>query len=374
MVRKGVETIMSELIPWGQKKGPDLEFLGRDNLERPEKIGREVVAMLNAEGGTVWVGLREEKGRAVAVEPIADAETERRRLRDYLADTIEPLPADEIDVCIQDADVTEKILSVHVRPWESRRPYAHLERGGRFLVVRIGDRTRPMAREEIFGERGVLRDRAEGGLAGAVRRLLEQRERLQASGAQLLHVALRPGRELDLDIAGPDLADLLQEPRRTGNRRAGWIFRDVEARPDGELIFQAPLGSLHFKGEPKEIWSTALLELPVSACRIARAVYEGKLQPADVLAADLALIGARGWKLRPGSSAAVGPRTRSAEFDAAEDLVLERPLVFTFGELAAQPDRCGYRLVERVYEAFGYRRDAIPREFDARVGRLVLSE
>jgi hypothetical protein len=209
---------------------------------------------------------------------------------------------------------------------------------------------------------------------GAVNQLLAQRERIQTSGTQTLHLALRPGRELSLDPTSPDLADILREPRRTGNRRVGWIFRDIEARPDGELIFRAPLGSLHFKGEPKEIWPTALLEFPVSACRIARVVYEETLQPADAIVADLALIGARGWKLRPGSSAAIGPRTRMAEFDAAEDLVLERPLVFSFGELASQPDRCGYRLVERVYEAFGYRREAIPREFDAKAGRLVLSE
>jgi hypothetical protein len=53
---------------------------------------------------------------------------------------------------------------------------------------------------------------------------------------------------------------------------------------------------------------------------------------------------------------------------------LESPLIFRFSEICALDDRCGYRRVERVYEAFGYRRDAIPKEFDSASGRLVLPE
>jgi len=365
---------MNEPIPFGEAEGLRLEFMGRDALGRPETIAREVVSMLNSDRGTVWIGLREEKGRAVAVEPISDAETESIRLRDYLVDTIEPMPSDEILVRTQAADGEGRILRVDIRSGSSQRPYAHLENGGRFLLVRIGNRTRPMAREEFLGDRGLIRDQAEEGFARAARRLREERESLQASGLQTVQLAIFPARELDLDLASPDLADILRDPRRTGSRRVGWTFHDAEARPSGELIFRAPLGALHLKGEPQEIWPTALLELPVSACRVARAVYEGRLAPEDMLVTDLALIGARGWKLRPGSPAAIGPRTRSTTFDAAADLVLERPLVFSFKELSSLPDRCGYRLVERVYEAFGYRWNAIPREFDVRAGRLVLSE
>lgn len=39
-----------------------------------------------------------------------------------------------------------------------------------------------------------------------------------------------------------------------------------------------------------------------------------------------------------------------------------------------EPDRCGFRLVRRVYRAFGLRESDIPSEFDRRVGRLILPE
>jgi hypothetical protein len=53
---------------------------------------------------------------------------------------------------------------------------------------------------------------------------------------------------------------------------------------------------------------------------------------------------------------------------------LDTPLVFKAEEIEAEPDRCGCRLVERVYEGFGLGRDAIPREFDQEAGRLLLEE
>src|SRR6185295_20094854 len=83
--------------------GPHLEFKGIDALKDPEKIAREVVAMLNAQGGKVWVGLREEDGRAVAVEPIADPEREKGRLLNYLVDTIEPAISNSmVNIEVQD--------------------------------------------------------------------------------------------------------------------------------------------------------------------------------------------------------------------------------------------------------------------------------
>jgi len=341
---------------------------------RPETIGREVVSMLNAGGGRVWIGLREEKGRAVGVEPIADAETERQRLRDYLMDTIEPLPlADEIEVGLSGAESEGQILSVRAGSWAMRRPYAHLQRGGRFFFIRMGDRTRPMRWDELFRDSGVLREGAETGIEAAMYQVVEERQALQKAGEQVLWLSLRPARHLHLDL-DPERLLGLREPRATGNRAVGWNFREVEARNGGALVFRAPLGALYFKGDEREIWPAALLEYPVSAFRIARRIYEGVLEEADLIAADLALIGARGWKLRPGSQRAAGYRPPAAELGDLADAVLERPLVLTYGELAAHPDRGGYRLIERVYEVFGFRRDAIPREYDPASGRLVLPE
>jgi hypothetical protein len=62
------------------------------------------------------------------------------------------------------------------------------------------------------------------------------------------------------------------------------------------------------------------------------------------------------------------------EYTTGDDLAWEDPLVFSLQEVIEEPDRCGFRLVRRVYEAFGFYEDAIPKEFDRKTGRLVLPE
>ena len=108
--------------------------------------------------------------------------------------------------------------------------------------------------------------------------------------------------------------------------------------------------------------------------RLARLVYEGELGHDDKVAADLMLLGLRGWSLRPNSPGGFHRLNSPHTFTDATDLVWDKPLLFEAQELADEPDRCGYRLVERVYEAFGFRREAIPREFDEASGRLLLPE
>ena len=120
-----------------------------------------------------------------------------------------------------------------------------------------------------------------------------------------------------------------------------------------------------------------LLEYPVSAFRLARVFLEESRTSVGVnILADLAFFGIRGWKLRPGSI--VGNRSRfndPIEYpEAEEDLTWTKPLIFHLGELMKEPDRCGFRLVRRVYEAFGYREDEMPREYDRESDRLVLPD
>ena len=44
---------MTDRVPLGEKEDLHREFKSRDALKKPEIIAREVVAMLNADGGTV---------------------------------------------------------------------------------------------------------------------------------------------------------------------------------------------------------------------------------------------------------------------------------------------------------------------------------
>lgn len=382
---------MSEAIPLGAKENERLEFKGRTAVEKPEILGRAVVAMLNARGGTVWIGLRDEGDRAVAIEPIEDPDQVQRRLLDYLVDAIEPAPSElEIRLCQVPTD-SGIILRVDAKPQASHRPYALLRSGGRVFVTRVADRIRPMTREEILT--GSTKPAPSNQTQQALGKVLADRAEAQRERGESFWLRLEPTEEMELDIQAQLLEDLLQEPRLSGNREAGWNFArrlhrptvgknklitnpsdlgQVELRRDGGLVFRLPLRRLHWKGEdPREIWPFVLLEYPISAFRIAQKIYEDKLQGPVV--ADLALFGISGWKLRPGS-----PDSwffaEPATFSESTDLTWERPLVFSVEEIDTQPDRCGLRLVERVYEAFGLRREAVPREFDRESGRLVLPE
>lgn len=384
---------MSDLIPLGMKEDFHLEFKAQAALGTPEDIAREVVAMLNAEGGEVWIGLREEGGRAVAIDPIPDPDREETQLRDYLIDKIEPSPSVK-EVKILRAETTEGILfRLKLTPAGNHKPYALLKKGGgRHYIIRIGERLRPMTREELifsFKEGGGKKDKVEQ----ASTRLLEIRGGALAQHRSLLWLGIRPVSDLELDLQDPALEKYLQEPELTGNRQMGWNFckfnyrprlqkeklvtrpeelRAVEFWKDGTLLFQVPLESLFWKGERNEIWPYALVEHPVSAFRMARKIYEGKFSANDYIVADLALTGIGGWTLRPNSPGTWGFLSERM-YSEESDLLWEKPLVFSFQEVEAD-DSCAFRLIERVYEAFGLRRDAIPQEFDRQTGRLILPE
>jgi hypothetical protein len=384
---------MAGNIPLGEKESLHQEFKGREALKRPEGIAREVVAMLNAQGGVVWVGLRDDDHRAVEVEPIPGAERERRRLRDYLVDTIEPSPAgDEVAVEVVAVDRGE-ILRVEAHPKPDRLPYAHLKESGRWFVVRISNRTRPMTREEIFGS-----PQADTARDAAVLEILKERKRIQEAAGEKLWLALKPVPDVELDLHDRRLKALLLDPALTDNRRSGWSFstfgeeprvrqgrlvatdeqgpRTVEIRRDGFLSCSVLLKSLWWKGEASEISPRALWEYTLSALRLAGKIYSDHLGATAWIVADLSLIGVKGWKLRAGSprSGTINFNLRPKEFVEADDFLLAKPLVFSGRDLLQEPDRCGARLLERVYEAFGYGWEAFPPEYDQETGRLIFSE
>jgi Putative DNA-binding domain len=387
---------MSRKLPLGRKEDFHLEFKGNEALREPEKIAREVVAFLNAEGGEVWVGLREENGRAVAVEPIADPDQEQRRLLDYLIETVEPVPAGEIQVEVVEAEGEGPVLRVEARPDEARRPYACLRKGGRHFVIRIADRIRPLSREEILGQ---APRSDEAFLDRALELIREERNDRQEQRVEVLWLRLEPAtppREVDLDLQDRRLEELLTDSSRSGNRRDGWSFSRflqrprlrvgrlttsgeeepfrVELRREGGLLFVSPLSGLHWQGQSKEIWPLALCELPVSALRIAGAVYQDRIPPDRQIVVDLALIGIQGWTLRPGTPGRGFEFMASnpARIEGDDDFLLDRPLIVRTGDLVENPDAIGYRLIERVYEAFGFRREQMPQVFDPVTRRLVL--
>lgn len=79
---------------------------------------------------------------------------------------------------------------------------------------------------------------------------------------------------------------------------------------------------------------------------------------------DLALFGVGGWTLRPHSVRSIRYAFRRSEPFSEPDLVWDEPLRFHWEEIAEHPDRCGFRLVQGVYAAFGFYEDEIPENFD----------
>jgi hypothetical protein len=378
---------MSDSIPLGQRESQRLEFKGADALKDPEKIAREVVAMLNAEGGEVWVGLREEEGRAVAVEAIPNAEAEKRRLLDYLVDTIEPpLSGNEVDVEPRD-EGEGAVLRIVAAPDPARRPYAFLRKGGRHFVIRIKDRIRGMTRDELLA-----RNQGPQALESAEGKMREEKGAILERDGGLFWLRLQPVSEVEIEPRKQ--RDLLIDPELSGNRRGGWNFanadrspvilpdklvtapevrRRVEIRRDGGVVFEVPLEDLSH-GREKELSPTALLEFPVSAFRLAKAIYGGKLKPGDPVLADLMVLGVRGWILRGGTPGQAIALNTPHKYDSSDDLIWESPLRFDFAEIDASPDGCAYRLVRRVYEAFDFNESAIPGWFNRQSRRLVLPE
>src|SRR6185312_14495188 len=269
-------------------------------------------------------------------------------------------------------------LCIETMPSSDRKPYAFLRKGGRFYVTRVGARIRPMTRDEIFSRRSTDRD---GGIGLAEKKILSAREEVLASGRQVLWLRFEPGRQVSLDIQASSLNQVIQDPRASGNIPAGWHFsqfltqppiqpdvlvaddqlRRVEVGRNGGLVFSALLEALEmpafrraFRLEENEIFPPAFVEYIVSAFKMARVIYLDLLHPQDAVVVDLILTGARGLKLRAG----VYSQVKALQ---SEDFVLTKPLRFPFREIAEDSESCGYRLIERVYEAFGLRREDIPK-------------
>ncbi len=382
---------MSTAIPLGRPESNKLEF--KSSESRPVDIAREVVALLNATGGEIWWGVKEAGGKAASEDPFLDGESRKRDLQNHLIDTIEPSPTMPGEVKL---DLVPTIAPGHVMRIKvarlQRGPAAQMKDQGRRYWIRVGDRVRTMSREEIasrFGAKGHSRDEAETGL-------LTDRQRVQRTRRPGFWMKIQPVPELDsqtFDVNDRKLWRLLMDPAATGNRSAAWNFvlelrqpvvsssglrhgdgddSYVQVKRNGAIEFRATLDRLHWKRPEPEIWPYALIEFPVSLMRLAAKLVESKGPEVTHVLVDFAFIGMRGRTLRPGSPRYPAIGTRKPEAFADDDLVPDKPFRFDRDELINAPDRCGLRLVTRIYEGFGFDADAIPPEFDQGSGTLVI--
>jgi hypothetical protein len=404
-------------IPLGKREGLHLEFKAAEALKDPEKIAREVVGMLNAEGGEVWIGLREEDGAAVAVEEIPDPEVSRQSLRDFLVDTLEPSPSPqelELDLV---SSTKGSVLRLSIKPDPSRKPYAFLRKTGRSFWIRIADRLRVMDREEI--RESFLRSKPdEGELRRAEETLKSELGALQREASRdrvgIFWLRILPVPSFSLDLDALQGSNVLFDPKESENRRVGKTFFQVYGPQGGSprrrsnrvvlessdeatlaidrhegVELRLPLEALHAGHEPgasKPLYWLTLLETPISVFRLLsrmlriESIWEEPLATAELFVCSIALFGLEGWTLRPFS-----PNLRYIEGwgnyllqkprpSSDQDFILAKPLAFPLGEVRDHPDRCGFKLIARVYEAFGFGLNDMPREFDQQIGRLILPE
>ncbi len=374
-------------IPLGEREGQHLEFKAAEIVRNPESIAKSVVALLNAEGGDLWIGLHEQNEYATGLDPVPDAEAAARSIRDHVLDTVEPAPSGkEVSIEVVRHESGARVVRVRVEPIRDRVPYAYVRGTARHFVVRVGSRVRPMERDEILRE-----SPGEPALANVERKLLAESGREEGLTVRVQPLTDRPRL---LEVA--DFSDLLMYGEKSGNRRAetgAWTFankwqnpahepgrlvqktgtmKSVTLAQDGSMSLHVARNHLRhegLQGAVDDVYPFAVLEYPTSVIRLAATVYAKAGVECREVMAHLALVGIRGWTLRPGSPRLVVFR-ESTRFQ--EDDFVGRLHRFRMQELREQPDRCAAALWQEVYWAFGYGPADWPPEYDAATGRLAI--
>jgi len=395
-------------LPLGRRESAELEFKGSDAIGDLAIIGRAAVALLNAAGGALWIGIEESEGIAVKAPGLTNAEPERRRILDYLVDSIEPPPThEEIDATLVAVDETCKRQAVRLRltPRDGRRPYALVRRHARHYLKRFDARARYMTRAELEEDFGKDRQPQAVAVEELRNRLRARRGELQRAGRSILWFYAGTPSPLDLDLQDERYRHLFTSAAASNNRAAGWnaitLYREPDLSQDrlqqngmtlwrnGSLELEVPIENLHWKGEENEIYPFAFIEYTVSTFRLAGVVYRdalepgGVLQPKSLVLADLGLFNGSAWRLRPHSPRSIGYLRDEIVADAlmqgpgdseVRDVLLHQPHPFFVHEVIEEPDRCAFRIVREVYQALGYTEDKIPAEFDRTTGRLELGD
>lgn len=375
----------------GKPEDDQLEFKDAEVMRRPIKVARDVVGFLNADGGVVWIGVKEEQGRAVALQPFENPHLARRSVLDHLIGVVEPAFS-QSEVKVEDV---EGLIRVIVRRG-ANRPYA-VRDGGRHYLIRVDDRLNEMTREQI-GEEFRKADRATRQDVLDLQKHLHS-ARQEALATESLWLRLAPLPQLTIDFYDKTIEQLLRtwltDPGSTGNRRSGWNFVNDLRRPqvkgralqhgdeedfkrttitnEGELTFVVALSALtNLARASNRFEPYALLEYPVSVFRLMSKL----LQLPGVDAEGTKVIGAfsmngiRGWVLSPGSPRQPirwpGPKT----YEGKELWIPPEWLELDAKLLRDEPDRCALQLIRLVYGELGFEEDAIPAEFDRSRGVL----
>jgi hypothetical protein len=421
---------MSEpIVPLGQLEDQRLEFKSAkeiDALSRSKSdLGRTVVAMLNANGGVVWIGLAERDGRAADVENIANPSRARDAVENHLSSTIDPrLMPDEAIVEPVTFD-SKTILRVLVKEGRNK-PYA-FDRQRSPYYIRVGSRIRGMTREELREAFSVAESSDLAALEAAKEKLRDRTAELKRKPDRLFWIGLIAvyGKEdwkIGFDVEAVKERKLITDARATGSRQGSVLATDridlattqhslsisnpnwgyLEVERAGRLEQGLPIERLWdrtFRNSGEEatglLHPIAWIENLAFPLRLAGAILAhsafrvrgSKRLPLSVedlaqveVAVSVAMLHATGVRMRPHSPDKIG-------YLAAEERVLptneghwHTEEVFSGSDLAANPDRCAFQLTKNFYTEFQFSPldvrggDGIPLQFDRVSGRLILPE
>ncbi len=391
----------SKVPPIGHRESLRLEFKAAAALEKMSNISREAVAMLNAKGGEIWIGLREQDEVATAIDPIARVQARRIDLLNHLVDVIEPgLSSQEVDLRVVGEEAGNGLLLVILTPDPEHQPYALLESGRRSYLKRIDHRVRGMTRDEIHPRipSSSTRESADD-LARSM--LTERKQLVSGKRSSLLWLGIQPAPSQALGVHQDQrIRALLLDPTLSGNRRSGYSFhtpfsapvhgdasiklgtpdpRLVTIHEDGGVTFEMPLRWLDWDSErPKQIHPYVLLETVISLTRLADKLYALDDARTDVnsVFADIAIVGGKSWTLPaypPGTHGYLGRHGTPGVIED-DNLDLSKPLSFTALDLHENPDLVGFRIVCALYYFLGLSEDRIPSSFDRAQQRLLLTD
>lgn len=388
--------------PLGRAEGLNLEFKRMEALKSPSGIAREVVSMLNEQGGDVWIGFEEDKeGRAISEQDIPDASNAARALEESLEKRIQPWDSRDVRISVPVRKSGRKVLRIEVRNLgEKQLPTAALDDGPRFYR-RSGSRVRPMEWHEVR-ERFLMASTGTAETDEALEVLRDWRRRIEAQKQDLLGIALTPRNAEKFQLADDRLRILLADPSRAGNRRSGATYgwpnsepndvpgslsigpkdqREISLTQHGLLTFQVRLDWLRadrLDGAGRRLNGLWLLEYTVSFLRLARALFEPR-RHADELLLDFVLTGAQAWSLpqyQPGSMGFQVAETPGSPWPdrRLSDYGLEKPMRVAREDLQSNPDRLAFQLVAGFYDWCKLPPDRIPSAYDRATERFTLTD
>ena len=385
-----------EIPPLGTPEGLTLEFKRADKLRNPDRrraIVRTVVAMRNARGGSIWVGLAEDGGGVTGVDPLQPDDLRHvDALRNQLIDLVEPMVELGRDVVLDTTDVPGGwVLEVRVRRGSRSTPHCLLRGRCREFMTRSGSRNAVLPYSRIVqsssGEEVSIREVTQK-LHGDWSRQFGNFPGLALTAVPDPH---RHPDSLPAKVSDEVLAQLESPPasllrhdgwtwfskysrakRRQGRVRTGISYKEepyrfLELRPSGTLQFFTTMEHLSWKENanadepdfelpPKgQVYPYAVVETVASILRtyslLLRTPDYEQIETVGLL---LSFERAAGWIMcRTGPDAWYFAHTRDHWFQVLEDPTRTPVLLQMASTVRESPDLVSYNLLVELLQTDG---------------------